>query len=243
MPDVRTTEIADGTYQLTTYLEEIDFGLNQYLVVGDEPLLFHTGLRSLYAPIAAAVTRIVPFTDLRWVGFGHVEADECGSLNQWLAAAPDAIAVSGCDRLHGVGVGHGRPAAPRALRTTTSSTSVDTVCVGSTHRISHTTGRPDSSATRPPGPSSVATCSVSGGRTRRPRPTTSRYRAPPTTPPTHSPRPARRSCDGSPASMSRPSPRCTAPLTPATAAPRSGRSPASSSSGTVPIARGSVRRA
>ena len=95
MPDVRTTEIADGTYQLTTYLEEIDFGLNQYLVVGDEPLLFHTGLRSLYAPIAAAVTRIVPFTDLRWVGFGHVEADECGSLNQWLAAAPDAIAVSG----------------------------------------------------------------------------------------------------------------------------------------------------
>ncbi len=95
MPDVRTTEIADGTYQLTTYLEEIDFGLNQYLVVGDEPLLFHTGLRSLYASIAAAVARIVPLADLRWVGFGHVEADECGSLNQWLGAAPDAIAVSG----------------------------------------------------------------------------------------------------------------------------------------------------
>ncbi|MDP1821075.1 MAG: MBL fold metallo-hydrolase [Acidimicrobiales bacterium] len=95
MHEVRVTEIADGIHQLTTYLNEIDFGLNQYLVSGDEPLLFHTGLRSLYDSISDAVARVVPLRDLRWVGFGHVEADECGSLNQWLAAAPDAIATTG----------------------------------------------------------------------------------------------------------------------------------------------------
>ncbi len=95
MHDVRVTEIADGIHQLTTYLAEIDLGLNQYLVIGEEPLLFHTGLRSLHRSLTDAVARVVPPADLRWIGFGHVEADECGSLNQWLAAAPDAIAVTG----------------------------------------------------------------------------------------------------------------------------------------------------
>lgn len=95
MTEIRTTEIAPDTYQLTTYLEEIDFGLNQYLVLGDEPLLFHTGLRSLFPSVVDAVARLIPPEDLRWVAFGHVEADECGSLNQWLAAAPDALAATG----------------------------------------------------------------------------------------------------------------------------------------------------
>lgn len=95
MHEVRVTEIADGIHQFTTYLDEIDFGLNQYLVTGDEPLLFHTGLRSLHGSIAEAVAPVVPLPDLRWIGFGHVEADECGSLNQWLAAAPSAIATTG----------------------------------------------------------------------------------------------------------------------------------------------------
>jgi len=94
MTEIRTTEIADGIFQFTTYLEEIDFGLNQYLVTGDEPLLFHTGLRSLFEPTAAAVAGVVPLAELRWLSFGHVEADECGSLNQWLAAAPHAVAAA-----------------------------------------------------------------------------------------------------------------------------------------------------
>jgi len=95
MHDVRVTEIADGVYQLTTYLAEIDFGLNQYLVTGDEPLLFHTGLRSLHGPIAEAVASVIALSELRWIAFGHVEADECGSLNEWLAAAPNSIAATG----------------------------------------------------------------------------------------------------------------------------------------------------
>lgn len=90
MHDIRTAEIADGIFQFATHLTEVDFGLNQYLVTGDEPLLFHTGMRWMHTDLAAAVSAIVPLETLRWVSFGHVEADECGALNQWLAAAPHA---------------------------------------------------------------------------------------------------------------------------------------------------------
>lgn len=91
----RTAEIADGIVQFTTHLADIDFGLNQYLVRGDEPLLFHTGMRWMHADLATAVAAVVPVDRLRWISFGHVEADECGALNPWLAAAPHASPTTG----------------------------------------------------------------------------------------------------------------------------------------------------
>ena len=63
---------------------------NQILIDADEPLLFHLGQRALFADVSAAVARVVPLDRLRWLGFGHVEADENGSMNEWLAAAPNA---------------------------------------------------------------------------------------------------------------------------------------------------------
>lgn len=93
--ETRVAEVAKGTYQLMTYFEEIDFAVNQYLLTGDEPLLFHTGMRGLFPSVAAAVEQVIPIASLRWISFGHVEADECGSMNQWLAAAPDATVIQG----------------------------------------------------------------------------------------------------------------------------------------------------
>lgn len=95
MHDVRTAEIAQGIFQFTTHLAEADFGLNQYLVIGDEPLLFHTGMRWQHAELAECVAAIIPVESLRWISFGHVEADECGALNRWLAAAPHAVPATG----------------------------------------------------------------------------------------------------------------------------------------------------
>lgn len=95
MHDIRTTEIAAGIFQFTTHLAEPDFGLNQYLLMGEEPLLFHTGMRWLHADLAGAVEAITPVETLRWITFGHVEADECGALNRWLAAAPDSVPATG----------------------------------------------------------------------------------------------------------------------------------------------------
>jgi flavorubredoxin len=97
--ETRVAEIAGGIYRLSTLVPEIaapaGFTFNQFLVLGDEPLLFHCGLRSLFPSVSAAAARVVPLERLRWITFGHVEADECGSMNQWLAAAPRAQVAHG----------------------------------------------------------------------------------------------------------------------------------------------------
>ena len=96
-------EIADGIYRISTWIPDvtpIGFTFNQFLVAADEPLLFHTGLRGLFPLVAEAVATVLPVESLRWISFGHVEADECGAMNMWLAAAPDsqvAYGALGCD--------------------------------------------------------------------------------------------------------------------------------------------------
>lgn len=97
--ETRVTEIAEGIYQLTTHVAESPVDFNQILVAGEEPLLFHTGARQLFPLVSEAVARILPVESLRWITFGHVESDECGSMNQWLSMAPQATvaqSMTGC---------------------------------------------------------------------------------------------------------------------------------------------------
>lgn len=96
--ETRTDEIADRIYRFSTYLPEVGptgFTFNQFLVDADEPLLFHTGMRAVFPLVSAAVARIRPVEELRWITFGHVEADECGAMNLFLAAAPQAEVAHG----------------------------------------------------------------------------------------------------------------------------------------------------
>jgi flavorubredoxin len=92
-------EIANGIYRLSTWVPDIappaGFTFNQFLIDADEPLLFHTGPRLMFPLVYEAVGRILPVDRLRWIAFGHVESDECGSMNQWLAAAPRAEVAHG----------------------------------------------------------------------------------------------------------------------------------------------------
>jgi flavorubredoxin len=92
-------EVADGIYRISTYLPDVappaGFTMNQFLVVADEPLLFHTGPRGLFPLVAEAVAQVLPVESLRWITFGHVESDECGSMNMWLAAAPHSQVAHG----------------------------------------------------------------------------------------------------------------------------------------------------
>lgn len=97
-------QIADGIYRFSTYLPEVaapaGFTFNQFLILADEPLLYHCGPRALFPSVSAAMARIIPVERLRWISFGHVEADECGAMNLWLEAAPLAQVVYsplGCD--------------------------------------------------------------------------------------------------------------------------------------------------
>jgi flavorubredoxin len=93
----RVDEIADGIYRLSTPVTSVPggFTFNQYLVVDDDPLLFHTGPRKMFPLVAEAIASILPIAKLRWISFSHVEADECGSLNELLAAAPAAQPLTG----------------------------------------------------------------------------------------------------------------------------------------------------
>ena len=93
------SEIANGIYRISTFVQAVappaGFTFNQFLVVGDEPLLFHTGPRRMFATVRDAVAKIVAPERLRWITFGHVESDECGAMNEWLAIAPLAQVAHG----------------------------------------------------------------------------------------------------------------------------------------------------
>ncbi len=94
----RVDEIAPSIYRLSTFVPEIGpdgFTFNQFLIDDDEPLLFHTGHRSMFQSVCEAIARVLPVSTLRWITFGHVESDECGSMNEFLAVAPNAQIAHG----------------------------------------------------------------------------------------------------------------------------------------------------
>lgn len=96
----RTEEIADRIFRISTAIpaEVIPprgFTFNQFLIDAEEPLLYHTGMRQLFPAVSEAVARVVPLEQLRWIAFSHIEADECGAMNLFLAACPEAQVVHG----------------------------------------------------------------------------------------------------------------------------------------------------
>jgi len=89
-------EVAAGIFRINTPIPipgAGTFNFNQYLVVDDAPLLFHTGQRGLFPLVQEAVASVIPVSRLRYVAFSHFEADECGALNDFLEAAPNAEPV------------------------------------------------------------------------------------------------------------------------------------------------------
>jgi len=97
--DTTIDEISNEIYRISTFIPDVGLSFNQILVVGDEPLLFHLGMRGLFPSVKETVERVLPLDQLRWLGFGHVEADECGAMNSWLEAAPNsqvAFGALGC---------------------------------------------------------------------------------------------------------------------------------------------------
>ncbi|MDX6197170.1 MAG: hypothetical protein QOJ79_321 [Actinomycetota bacterium] len=98
MTDTKVDQIADRIYRLSTFVPEIGptgFTFNQFLVDAEEPLLYHTGMRQLFPSVRAAVDQVLPVERLRWIAFAHVEADECGAVNDFLSVAPHAQVAHG----------------------------------------------------------------------------------------------------------------------------------------------------
>ena len=96
--DIQIDEIADRIFRLSAFVPDIGptgFTFNHFLIDAEEPLLFHTGARRMFGEVSAAVSTILPVESLRWITFGHVESDECGAMNLFLAAAPLAQVAHG----------------------------------------------------------------------------------------------------------------------------------------------------
>jgi flavorubredoxin len=96
--ETRVDEIAERIYRLSTFLPAVGpkgFTFNQFLVDAEEPLLFHCGQRALFPAVSRAAGRVLHLSRLRWIAFSHIEADECGALDEWLAAAPAATVTHG----------------------------------------------------------------------------------------------------------------------------------------------------
>ncbi|WP_418316378.1 MBL fold metallo-hydrolase [Piscinibacter sakaiensis] len=93
----RIDEIADGIHRISTPMPPSvfpgGFSFNQYLVLDDEPLLFHTGMRSIFPLVREAIAAVMPLERLRYLALSHFESDECGALNDFLQVAPHSVPV------------------------------------------------------------------------------------------------------------------------------------------------------
>ena len=87
------TEIAPDVFRISTFVPEANMQFNQFVIRDDEPVLFHTGMRALFPAVKEAVAKVIDPAAIRWIGFSHFEADECGSLNEWLETAPQATPI------------------------------------------------------------------------------------------------------------------------------------------------------
>lgn len=97
---VKVSEIAPDLYRISVFVKEFNLQFNHFLIKDEEPLLFHTGMKSMFPLVSEAVSRIIPISQIKWIAFSHFEVDECGALNEWLLAAPNAKAV--CSDLGGI---------------------------------------------------------------------------------------------------------------------------------------------
>ena len=87
------SEIAPDLFSISTFVKEFDLQFNQFLVRDEEPLLFHTGPRATFAVVRDAVAKLIDPAKVKWIGFSHLEADECGTLREWQQLAPESTAV------------------------------------------------------------------------------------------------------------------------------------------------------
>src|SRR5436190_22388677 len=96
--ETKVDEIAAHISRLSTFVPDVGptgFTCNQFVIDADEPAISHTGPRGMFPLVSEAVASVVPLDKLRWIMFGHLESDECGAMNLFLAAAPNSQVAHG----------------------------------------------------------------------------------------------------------------------------------------------------
>jgi flavorubredoxin len=92
-------KVAGNIHRISTYVPEGPPGgitFNQFLVVGKETLLVHTGMARLFPAVRDAVASVVDPARIRWISSTNASRpDEYGSVNEWLSVAPKAQVAHG----------------------------------------------------------------------------------------------------------------------------------------------------
>ena len=151
--ETRVDEIADGIYRFSTFVPEIGptgFTFNQFLIDDEQPLLFHTGPAGCSRSCPRRSPRSHRSSGLRWITFGHVEADECGAHERVPRSRAASRGRARRARLHGVAQRHGRSPATCRSRTARCSSSARIACATSTRPMCRTAGKRGCSTRRPP---------------------------------------------------------------------------------------------
>ncbi|RTE52326.1 MBL fold metallo-hydrolase [Arenibacter aquaticus] len=90
---INVSEIAPDVYRISIFVKDFNLQFNHFLIIDDEPMLYHAGMKNMFPLLKLEVSKIIPPSQLKWIGFSHFEVDECGALNEWLQVAPNAKAV------------------------------------------------------------------------------------------------------------------------------------------------------
>ena len=87
------TEIASGVYRINVVLPDRPVSFSSFLLDDDSPTLIETSFASVFDEVKIAVESVVALEKIEQIVVPHFEGDECGGLNKFLAAAPNAVAV------------------------------------------------------------------------------------------------------------------------------------------------------
>ena len=85
--------ISQDLYQFNSYVEPINLTFHQYLLLGDEPLLVHTGNVMQAEALVQELKDVLNGKELKYIFISHFEADECGGLSLILEYFPKAKTI------------------------------------------------------------------------------------------------------------------------------------------------------
>ena len=78
--DISISEITDGIYRISGFVNTYGITFNQFLIDDEKPMLIHTGPIGMYKNIEEKIKEVISLDKLAYVSFLHFESDEWGGM-------------------------------------------------------------------------------------------------------------------------------------------------------------------
>jgi flavorubredoxin len=90
---MKETKIFNDFYQFNSSSSFVPITFNQYLLLGEEPLLVHTGSIDQTKMLIPKLKDLLGYQTLSYIFVSHFESDECGGLDYLMKHFPDAKTI------------------------------------------------------------------------------------------------------------------------------------------------------